>query len=164
MTRPRLLQPELWLVLLIPLATVAGGLWTLRLADIDDSADGLAEGARHTAQVQTAEIGPDQAAARLGLRATLGIEPACGCARLRLSDPRAGEQGLRLLLVHRLYAARDRALVLTRHGDVWDSPRLPDGDRGWRLVLEDSARSWRLVGRLDRGSDASVLLPALPPP
>lgn len=170
MSRARWLQPELGLVLLIPLATVIGGLWTLGLANIDDSADGLAEGARHTAQVQTADIAPDQEAARMGLRATLRIDPACGCARLRLSDPRAAGNGnLQLALVHRLYAARDLTLPLARDGTDWVSPRLPEGDTAWRLVLTNDARSngarnWRLVGRLAPRARAATLQPALAAP
>lgn len=168
MSRPRWLQPELGLVLLIPLATVIGGLWTLRLANIDDSADGLAEGARHTAQVQTADIAPDQAAARMGLRATLHVDPACGCAHLRLSDPSAAGAGeLQLALVHRLYAARDAQLPLARDGVDWISPRLPAGGTGWRLVLTSSvngARRWRLVGRLADNAHDATLQPALAAP
>jgi len=165
MSRPRWLQPELGLVLLIPLATVIGGLWTLRLADIDDSADGLAEGARHSAQVQTADIGPDQAAARLDLRATLRVDPACGCAHLHLSDPgAAGDDGLQLALVHRLYAARDTQLPLARDGVGWISPRLPTERTGWRLVLTNGARTWRLVGRLAPNARDATLIPALAAP
>ncbi|CAN5168161.1 hypothetical protein BH11PSE14_BH11PSE14_11310 [soil metagenome] len=165
MSRPRWLQPELGLVLLIPLATVIGGLWTLHLADIDDSADGQAEGARHTAQVQTAEIAPDQEASRLGLRATLRVDPACGCARLQLSDPlAAGNGALQLALVHRLYASRDVELPLTRNGAGWNSARLPASDNGWRLVLTDAARHWRLVGRLEHDAGDTTLVPALPAP
>lgn len=170
MSRARWLQPELGLVLLIPLATVIGGLWTLRLANIDDSADGLAEGARHTAQLQTADIAPDQVAARMGLRATLRIDPACGCARLRLSDPRAaGHGGVQLALVHRLYAARDLLLPLGRDGVDWVSPRLPADSTAWRLVLTNDARSngahrWRLVGRLAANARDATLVPALTMP
>ena len=167
MSRVRWLQPELGLVLLIPLATVVGGLWTLRLANIDDSADGLAEGARHTAQVQTADIAPDQAASRLRLGATLRVDPACGCARLRLSDPSAaGEGGLQLALVHRLYAARDVSLLLSRDGSDWRSARLPAGATDWRLVLTNGGyangtRGWRLVGSLPANAREATLQPAL---
>lgn len=164
-SRARWLQPELALVLLIPLGAVIGGLWTLHLADIDDSADGQAEGARHTAQVQTAEIAPDQEAARLGLHAMLHVDPACGCAQLQLSNPAAAGRGaLQLALVHRLYAARDVQLSLTRNGAGWDSARLPASDNGWRLVLTDAARHWRLVGRLDHDARDATLIPALPAP
>ncbi len=165
MNRRRWLQPEIALVLLIPLATVIGGLWTLHLSDIDDSADGEAEGARHTAQAQTADVAPDQAAARLDLRATLRVDPACGCIRLRLSDPRsAGEGKLQLALVHRMYAARDTTLPLARDGADWTSPRLPDGSTAWRLVLTNGARTWRLVGTLAPNARDATLLPALAAP
>ena len=77
-------SPELWLVVGIPLATVVGGMVTLALAVGDLSADGEHEGVQRTAQMQTADLDPDLAAARQGLSARLRVDRTDGQVRVWL--------------------------------------------------------------------------------
>ena len=156
-------SPELLLVLAIPLAALAGGVATLRLANVDLSADGEAEGARRTAQVQEAELGPDLAAARAGLSARLRVDRARGELRVQLPDAFA-TQGLDLELRHSLQADRDLHARLQARGGAWVAVLAPSAAERWRLVLHDPRRRWRLVGTLERGMDRVDLRPALAAP
>jgi hypothetical protein len=162
--RARQWSPELLVVLAIPLAALAGGLATLRLADGDLSADGVAEGARRTAQVQEAELDPDLAAARAHLSASLRVDAARGELRVALPDASAARGGLRLDLLHSLEARRDLHARLEKRDGAWIARLAPDAGSRWRVVLTDSARRWRLVGTLERGGAGLALHPALAPP
>ena len=157
-------SPELLLVLAIPLAALAGGVATLHIADGDLSADGVAEGARRTAQVQQAELDPDLAAARARLSAQLRVDRARGEIRVLLPGARFAKEGLQLELLHSLHARRDlRARLQARDGG-WVAALAPDAGSRWRVVLSDPRRRWRLVGTLDRGMQRLDLHPALAAP
>lgn len=160
----RRLSPELLLVLAIPLAALLGGAATLRLAAGDLSVDGATEGVRRTAQVQTAELGPDLAAARRGLEAGLRVDRASGLVRIRVADAAIEGDELQLEFVHALQAERDLHVRLRRHGEEWIGAPTPAGDARWRVQLGDRARAWRLVGTLPRGASQAQLRPALAPP
>jgi hypothetical protein len=157
-------SPELLLVLAFPLAALAGGAITLRLAEGDLSADGVAEGARRTAQVQEAELDPDLAAARAHLAAQLRVDRTRGEVRVVLADPSFAKDGLQLQLLHPLRAQRDLHARMQPRGDAWVAALAPEAGSRWRVVLADPRRRWRLVGTLERGVDRLALRPALPAP
>jgi hypothetical protein len=157
-------RPELWLMVGIPLLTVVGGLWTLFLASGSDlSDDGEHADVRRTAQVQTADLGPDFAAARQGLSAELSIDRGRGEVQVRLPQPVAAHDELELRFVHALQSGRDLQLRLKPRGDAWVAAATPDADARWRVVLADANRQWRLVGTLPSGGASLSLQPALPP-
>jgi hypothetical protein len=158
-------RPELWLMLGIPLLTVVGGLWTLVVASgCDLSDDGEHAGVRRTAQVQTANLEPDFAAARQGLSAQLSIDRVRGEVQVRLARPVAARDELELRFVHALQSGRDLQLRLQPQGDAWVAKAAPDAGSRWRVVLADVDRQWRLVGTLPSGDASLSLQPALPPP
>jgi len=157
-------RPELWLVLGIPLLTVVGGLWTLVIASGSDlSDDGEHADVRRTAQVQTANLEPDFAAARQGLSAQLSIDRARGEVQVRLPQSVAAHDELQLRFVHALQSGRDLQLRLQPQGDAWVAKAAPDAGARWRVVLADVDRQWRLVGTLPSGGASLSLQPALPP-
>jgi hypothetical protein len=160
-TPPRVWSPELALVLGIPLLTVLGGLATLYLAGGDLSADGEHEGARRTAQVQTADLDPDLAAARAGLSASLRVNRTSGQVRVSLPRAVATDEIIEVEFVHSLHADRDLHARLQSRGGAWVAALAPDAGSRWRVVLSDRARSWRLVGTLPRGDATMSLRPAL---
>jgi hypothetical protein len=158
-------RPELWLVLGIPVLTVAGGVWTLVLASGSDlSDDGEHAAVRRTAQVQIADLAPDFAAARQGLTAQLSIDRTRGEVQVRLPQPVAGGDELELRFVHALQSGRDLQLRLRPRGDAWVAIAAPDAGARWRVVLADVDRQWRVVGTLPSGGTRLSLQPALPPP
>ena len=157
-------QPELLLVLAIPLAALAGGVATLRMAAGDLSADGVAEGARRTAQVQEAELDPDLAAARAQLSAQLRVDRARGEVRIAMAHAGSAKAGLQLELLHSLHARRDLRARLQARDGAWVAALAPDAGSRWRVVLSDPRRTWRVVGTLERGADRLALRPALATP
>ncbi|MEO8160065.1 MAG: FixH family protein [Arenimonas sp.] len=154
-------RPELWLVLAIPAAALAGGIMTLRAVNLDLSADGATEGVRRMAQVQTAELDPDLAAARAHYTASLQIDRVRGEVRVQLAGGAAASPGLQLYFVHSLRADRDLQVPLQRRGGEWVAALAPGADARWRVALADSSRRWRLVGTLPRGGANIQLQPAL---
>jgi hypothetical protein len=144
-------KPELALVLGIPLATIVGGVATLLLVRGDLSANGEQEGVRRTAQVQTADLGPDLAAADAGLRASMQVDRDRGEVRVQLPATVAARDGLELDFVHSLQSGRDLHARLQRRDGDWVAALAPDADSRWRVVLADRGRQWRLVGTLPRG-------------
>jgi hypothetical protein len=157
-------RPELALVLGIPLATVAGGVVTLMLARGDLSDDGAQAGVRRTAQVQTAELAPDLAAARAGLAAELQVDRARGEVRVRLPRSVAARADLELDFVHALHAGDDLHARLQPRDGTWVARLAPDAGSRWRVVLADREAGWRLVGTLPRDAAVLSLQPALATP
>jgi hypothetical protein len=158
-------RPELWLVLGIPLLTIVGGLWTLVVASGSDlSDDGGHADVRRTAQVQTADLEPDFAAARAGLSAELNVDRDRGEVHVRLPRPVDARDQLQLRFVHSLQSGRDLQVRLQPRGDAWVAKLAPVAGARWRVVLADVDRQWRLVGTLPSGGATLSLRPALPPP
>jgi hypothetical protein len=164
MKMPKWWAPELALVIGIPAATVCGGIVTLVLATVDLSADGEHENARRTAQMQTADLAPDLAAAQAGLRADLQVDRSRGEVRVSLPASTDVKDALELDFVHNLQSGRDLHARLQRRDGAWVAALTPDAGSRWRVVLADRERNWRLVGTLPRGAATLSLQPALPSP
>ena len=157
-------RPELAVLVGLPLLTIAAGLWTLGVARGDLSADGGHAGVRRTAQVQTADLVPDLAAARAGLSASLRVDRARGEVSVQLPAAAAARGGLDLDFVHSLQAGRDVHARLQPRDGAWVAKLAPDAGSRWRVVLADGEQGWRLVGTLPRGGSELALQPAVSPP
>ena len=156
--RPGWREPMVWLLFAIPLATVAAGFATLRVARAG-SADTAPEPVRRTLQAQVTDLSADAAAARLGLAAGLRID-AQGRIGVTL-PPQAARQPLVLRFVHPTRAALDRTWTRARSGATWRGPAaMPQGRGHW--ILEDAARRWRLVGQPGDNRSHVALQPAVP--
>ncbi|HEX5755198.1 MAG TPA: FixH family protein [Arenimonas sp.] len=154
--RPAWRQPMFWLVLAIPLATLAAGWHLLGVAGGDRATDSTPDRVRRTAQVQVADLSADEAAAQRALSARVRV----GSDGLRI-DATTAETELRLQLVHPADSSLDRELTLTREGNGWLGEPLPDAGIAWHLRLQPVDGSWRLVGRWQPGHDSAELQPAL---
>jgi len=161
MKMPKWWAPELALVIGIPAATVCGGIVTLVLATVDLSADGEHENVQRTAQVQTADLAPDMAAAQAGLSAHLHVDRSRGEVRVSLPASTGANDELELDFVHSLQSGRDLHARLQRRDGAWVAAIAPDAGSRWRVVLADRERHWRLVGTLPRGAATLSMQPAL---
>lgn len=152
-------EPMLWLVFGLPALVVAAGFITLWLAIRSGGSDAVPAEVRRTAQIQTTDLGPEQAAARLGLGAVLSLQED-----QVLLLPVAGEFGarqpLRLRLSHPVRADRDLQLVLLPTETGWSAPARVDLGNAWSASLEDAGGTWRIGGRLQAGERAVRLAPA----
>ena len=160
--RPARREPMLWLVVGLPALVVVASLVTVWLSARSGANDAVADDVRRTAQVQTTELAPDEAAAKLGLTAVLSVQegnlvlvPVTG------SFPR--QAALALRLAHPMQAGRDLRLELQPTDIGWSAPAKVDAGNDWNLTLQDAAGQWRVVGRLQAGQQAARLAPALAP-
>ncbi len=143
--RPWYREPMLWLALGIPLATVAGGIETMRLASQDGVSDVEPEPVKRTAQAQQADLAPELVAAERNLVATLTID-ADGQLYASIPGVATNEGPLLLDLVHPIRQRDDRQLSLAWRNDRWQAATpWPAGT--WKLRLVDRQSHWRLTGR-----------------
>jgi len=154
-------NPVAWLLLAIPTATVAAGIWTLVVASGESAVDAQPDPVRRTAQVQVVAMDADEQAARLGLSATLEI--AADGSRVRVEGP-AGTVAPVLQLVHPIESSLDRALALTPGPQGWRVEGEVAARHAWQLRLVAADGHWRLVGRYRPGDTSLRLEPALPAP
>lgn len=157
-------NPILWLVIAIPLATLAGGYQTARLAYETGASDEVPDDVTRTGQAQVVELAPDRAAARDDLRISITLDLASRrITATQVAGAPLQSQPVVLRFVHPTRAGQDRVVQLLAADGSWQAPmpRLTDND--WQLVLNDPGVRWRLVGRLPRGAASASLRSSLPP-
>lgn len=153
-------EPVVWVVVGLPLATLIAGAVTIGIA-IKQPADSRSAEVSRIAQIQFEDQAADHRAAEHGLRATLHSNAASGTIELSIEPQELVGDALLLRLEHPLQAAKDRELPLRREGQRWIATTTPWGAQAWRVHLISDAGGWRLSGRLEQGSSATQLLPAV---
>jgi hypothetical protein len=163
-------QPVVWLIVLLVAAAVAGGIAMVVIAAGDGAVDAVPDQVRRTAQVQVADLGPDENARRDGLSAIARIDAKGGYVEvLPVSGRFDRSAALRLRLLHPVRSSGDVSLDLQPGENGWradaDDVLLAAGAaHDWKLQLSDAGEQWRLRGRLPKGQQAAHLKPALPAP
>lgn len=155
-------QPIIWLVIALVAAAVAGGIAMVVIASDAGNGDVVADPVQRTAQVQTADLGPDALAAQRKLSAIVRID----AEQQRVEvlpvdgdfDPAAS---LQLRLLHPIRASDDMTLQLQSTELGWSTEAVVDGGHDWNVELGPVDASWRLQGRLPAGQQAAHLHPAL---
>lgn len=154
--RPVWREPMIWLVVALPVMAVIGGIAMLVISTRAGNTDAVADKVQRTAQIQTSDLGPDERARQLALRAVVRVTPK------RVQVFAAGgtfpkDAPLHLTLLHPNRSEEDRTLVLKRDALGWSSALELDTSHDWKLQLADPQHGWRLQGRLPRGQQAAVL-------
>lgn len=163
-------QPVVWLVVALVAAAVAGGVAMVFIAGGDGAVDAVPDQVRRTAQVQVADLGPDELAQRGQLSAIVRIDARGGFVEALPVNGRFDRSAaLRLHLLHPLRASEDVVLELRPGEDGWraeasDALLAASDAHDWKLQLADAGERWRLRGRLPKGQQAAHLKPALPAP
>lgn len=152
-------QPMMWLVVGLPAITVIALVTLVIMAAGPGSTDSIDTSVRRTAQMQTADLGPDEAAARLQLAALLRVDGAA-LEALPLHAGFDTARPLHLSMRHPTRSELDRDFVLQPGGAGWraDAPDL-GLDHDWTLQLAPEDASWRLKGRLPKGQLSARLQP-----
>lgn len=154
-------NPVLWLVIALPALAVVAGIGLVVVAVRSGGSDAVPGDVRRTAQVQIADLAPDEAARRAGLRAVLRVDMEAGRIQLLPVAGRFDRGGtLRLNLGHPTSEARDRVLALAPEDLGWGAQAQLRHEHDWILRVSNDAGDWRLQGRLRAGERAAVLLPA----
>ena len=160
--RPAWREPMVWLVAALPVLAVIGGIATLVLSNRAGNNDVVADEVQRTAQVQTADLGPDERARQLGLRAVLRVAKT-GVQVFPAGGTFARNGSLRLTLLHPNRSSEDRTVELKADAMGWSTKLELDTRHDWNLQLTDIGVTWRLEGRLQRGQQAALLDSSLAP-
>lgn len=155
-------QPVIWLVIALVAAAVAGGIAMLLIASDAGNDDAVADPVRRTAQVQTADLGPDALAAQRKLSAIVRIDVEQELVEVLPVDGDFDPAvSLQLRLLHPIRASDDMTLQLQPTELGWRTDAVVDGGHDWNIELGPADGSWRLQGRLPAGQQAAHLQPAL---
>ena len=160
-------QPIVWLVIALVAAAVAGGIAMVVIASDAGNGDAVADPVRRTAQVQTADLGPDALSAQRRLSAIVRTDAEQELVEVLPVDgdfdPAAS---LQLRLLHPIRSSEDMVLLLQPGELGWRADAVVDGSHDWNVQLgpRDATpeNQWRLQGRLPKGQQAAHLRPALP--
>ena len=162
--RPAWREPMVWLVAGLPLASVIAGIGLLVIATRSGGADVVADPVRRTAQIQTADLGPDARAQQLRLSAVMRIDDGGFVQLLPVSGEFRRDAPLRVALRHPARADFDRDLLLQPDDQGWTATASIDAGHDWNVQLSPQDGQWRLQGRVPRGQRAAHLKPALSEP
>lgn len=158
-TRPAWKEPMVWLVAAIPAASVVASVALLvSAARSSGNDDAVADRVQRTAQIQVADLGPDEAAARLRLAALLRIDGK----DLEVLPLHAGfdtAKPLKLALRHPTRSELDHELLMQPTATGWRATLELDLAHDWTLRLVPQDNQWRLQGRLPRGQLSARLQP-----
>lgn len=149
-----------WLITVIPLASVAATVALVTVAGGPGATDDIAEPVHRTAQVQVADLSADARARALGLRARVERDGTGLRVRL-LSGSLDARVPLQLALRHPTLAARDQVLVLDPVAGGWRARTTADLGHDWNLQLAPRDGRWRVQGRWQAREGDAVLQPAL---
>ena len=155
-------QPMVWLVVGIPTIAVIALVWMVIIAAGPGATDSIDNTVKRTAQIQTADLSPDQTAARLQLAALLRVDGES----LELLPLHAGfdtGKPLSLTLRHPVRSDLDQTFQLQPQAGNWRAPA--PGlrfDHDWTLLLVPADGAWRLQGRLVKGQLSARVQPVAP--
>lgn len=152
--------PAMWLVIVLPALAIIGGIAMIVVASRSGGNDGVADRVQRTAQIQTADLGPDAVARERGLTAIVRSQD--GIVEV---IPVTGEfdrkAPLRVDVRHPTRQADDLTLTLAPTGTGWRAEEALSDAHDWTIEARDATGAWRIVGRLPRGEYATRLDPAL---
>lgn len=154
-------QPIVWLVVALVSVAVIGGVAMVFVAGTGNS-DSVRDPGQRTAQIQTADLGPDGVARREKLSAIVRIDPAAQLVEvLPVSGTFDRAAPLQLVLAHPSRASEDRHLLLAPGELGWRMETQVDDSHDWNVQLGPQDGRWRLTGRLPKAQQAASLRPAL---
>ena len=157
--RPFWKEPMMWVVLGIPLASIVAGVGLVVVSVRSGSADAVMDKVDRVSQIQTTDLGPDEAAAARKLSAIVQIR-ADHVELVPVTGEFAGTSPLVLTLAHPTEAAKDTTLTLARDTAGWTAPAQIDTSHDWNVQLATQDGLWRIRGRLQRDTQAVRLAPA----
>nr|WP_298150898.1 FixH family protein [uncultured Pseudoxanthomonas sp.] len=157
--RPFWKEPMMWVVLGIPLASIVAGVGLVVVSVRSGSADAVMDKVDRVSQIQTTDLGPDEAAAARKLSAIVQIR-ADHVELVPVTGEFVGTSPLVLTLAHPTEAAKDTSLTLARDTAGWTAPAQIDTSHDWNVQLATQDGLWRIRGRLQKDTRAVRLAPA----
>ena len=153
--------PVVWLVIALPAAVVIASIVMLVIASKGNN-DQVIDTVSRRAQIQTADLAPDEIARREQLSFIVRLDLEGGFVEaLPVTGTVERKAPLRLTLAHPTRADADQVLELRPTETGWRADAAIDGGNDWNLRLEPLDAQWRLKGRLPKGQLATNLRPSL---
>ncbi|WP_442682137.1 FixH family protein [Stenotrophomonas sp. JC08] len=152
--------PVFWLVIGLPLLSIVAGVGLVIISVRSGGSDAVSDPVRRVSQIQTANLGPDEAARKRGLSVVLRVEDGIVEVLPATGDFAKGS-ALQLVLEHPTRQAADVSLELVPEGAGWRTEHTLDHEHDWLVQLRDADGQWRLHGRLPREQHATRLSPSL---
>lgn len=152
--------PVMWLVIGLPLASIVAGVGLVIIATRAGGADTVTDRVQRVAQIQTADLGPDQRAQQMKLSVVLRTDER-GIEVIPVSGDFDRAAPLQLRVLHPTQANADRELRLPPGGLGWRLDEPLDGSHDWNLQLLPADGQWRLKGRMPKAQQAVRLAPSL---
>lgn len=157
-------MPIIWLVIALPAVVVIASIGLIFIAS-DGNNDVIRDDVQRTAQIQTADLGPDAVAAEEKLSAIVRIDAELGIIEvLPVSGKFDTAAPLWLTLAHPTLSSQDQAFVLEPYELGWRAPAELDISHDWKVSLGPEDSHWRLRGRLPKDQQATDLRPSLQAP
>ncbi|GAB1596217.1 hypothetical protein PAGU2638_18960 [Lysobacter sp. PAGU 2638] len=149
----------MWLVIGLPVVSMIFGIGLVVIANVD-SDDAIADKVDRTAQMQTADLGPDAYATRHKLSAVVRFGGGA-VEVIPVNGDFDRRKPMTLRLLHPAHSAGDATLTLQPSADGWHVMHAVDASSEWNVRLEPLDGRWRIGGRLPKGQKAVLLAPAL---
>lgn len=149
-------EPMVWLIVALPAVAVIGGITMVVVSNRAGNIDAVPDDVQRMAQIQTADLGPDERARQLGLGAVFRIARN-GVQVFPASGTFDRAQTLHLVMQHPNDGDKDIKVALKPDELGWSAPLELDVRTDWRLQLTSASGDWRLRGRLPRGQQAAHL-------
>ena len=153
-------EPMVWLVFLLPAMVVVAGIATLVIAIRSGGNDAVLDSVQRTAQIQVAQLGPEERARSLGLSAVLQVHDD-GIELLPVNGKFERGTALRLILAHPSRASDDREFALQPSANGWHVAQAIDGTHDWQIIVAPQGNAWRIHGRLPATQRAAHLASSL---
>ncbi len=157
--KPWYREPWPWLLMIAPLAAVAGGAVTIALAM--ESFDGLvAEDYYKQGLAVNQRLARADRAQVLGINGMLKVDASAnGAARAELEARGVRDEALVLTLSHPTRAGLDQRVILRATGEERYAGSMAVLAPGrWQVIVEDGAGQWRIRGELQVPQRSTVRL------
>lgn len=153
--------PVVWLVIALVGAVVVASITMLVIANKGNN-DQVIDTVSRRAQIQTADLAPDEVARRENLSFIVRLDLEGGFVEA-LPVTGSVDRGapLQLTLAHPARASADQVLELQPTETGWRAQATVDAGNDWNLRLQPLDAEWRLKARLPKGQLAVNLRPSL---
>ncbi len=154
-------NPIVWLVIALPATVVLASIGLIFIASGDGN-DVVRDDVQRTAQIQTADLGPDAVAAEAKLSAVVRNDVEGGFVEVfAVTGDFDTKAPLRVTLAHPTDSSRDIVLLVLPGELGWRADATLDDSHDWKVQLGPEDSHWRLQGRLPKGQQATNLRPSL---
>lgn len=157
--KPWYTEPWPWILMAGPVIVIVAAFYTLWLAT--STSDGLVTDDYYKKGLAVSEtLAQNQRASELGLKAAVAFSE--DVVRVSLTSRMGGEGSapakLRFTLSHPTRAGVDQSEIMERQGNAYVGKLNLPASGHWLILLEDEAKSWRLLASVQLPSSGEIVI------